>query len=111
MRWGATRVVLLLGPWAVKWPNPATWRSFLQGLLANDQETRFAFADLGWPLCPVLWALPGGAVLVQRRARPLTEAEFAALPREAWTDLQDLVEWKRDSFGVLDGQVVAVDYG
>jgi hypothetical protein len=113
MKAGATRFVFLIGPWAVKVPRLSCWRLFLHGLLANLQER--AFSRTGWfEICPVLWALPGGFLLVMRRAEPLTDAQWARF------DYGDFVndpeghvpaECKQSSFGLLDGRIVAVDYG
>lgn len=113
---GVTRKVLLIGDWAIKVPNFDEWRLFLLGLLANMQEA--AFSRAGWPeLCPVLFSLPGGWLIVMRRARVLTDVE--------WTDMDEKfkrgfmqnseytvpAELKSDSFGWLNGRLVAVDYG
>lgn len=86
-----------------------------EGLLANLQERSFSAA--GWPeLCPVIWAFPGGWLLIMRRARQLTMKEFDSLIYSEWIkgDSNDYiipVEEKLDSFGMLDGKIVAVDYG
>lgn len=109
---GATRAVLLVGGVAVKIPRPTTWRTFLNGLLANMQEREFSRA--GWPeLCPVLISIPGGWLVVMRRAAPLTDAEWCEIG-EDWPERGEYVvpvELKRDSFGVLGGRIVAIDYG
>jgi hypothetical protein len=119
LRYGTTRTVLLIGCWAVKIPAFTEWRLFLQGLLANMQEATFSRA--GWPqLCPVLWSLPGGWLVVMRRTEPLTREQFLGLDYAEWIKRgEDLptgewvipVENKQDSFGHLDGVIVAVDYG
>lgn len=119
LEYGVTRRVLLVGPWALKVPAVTEWRLFLLGLLANMQET--LWSKTGWPeLCPVLWSVPGGFLVVMRRARILTEDEFLALDMESWVDRGDYIvpaEIKSDSFGYLDEadfvncQLVAVDYG
>lgn len=114
---GVTRRVLLVGQWALKFPNPKEWRLFLLGLLANMQEAMFS--ETNWPeLCPVLWSLPGGWLVVMRRAREMTEEEYDAFDVETFIqcgadDGQYVVpvERKPDSFGWLDGRVVAIDYG
>lgn len=89
------------------------WRLFLHGLLANMQEAKFS--KTGWPeLCPVLFAFPGGFLIVMRRARPLTRSEFDSLDLERWIEKEAYTipaEPKMDSFGWLDGRLVAVDYG
>ena len=119
LAYGTTRTVILIRRWAIKIPVFREWRLFLSGLLANMQERRFAAA--GWPeLCPVVFALPGGWLLVMRRAEPLTREQFFALNYGEWikggNDLPKgdwiiPVENKLDSFGILDGRIVAVDYG
>lgn len=110
---GATRRVFLLSRWAIKIPSFESWKLFLRGLLCNLQEADFSKA--GWPeLCPVVAKLPLGLLLVMKRARPLTEEDWLSVCYE------DIVEkdWymipaedKMDSFGWLDGHIVAVDYG
>lgn len=110
---GATRWVLLVGMVAIKMPRPTGWSTFLRGLLSNMQERQFARA--GWAeLCPVLASLPGGWLVVMPRCRPLTCYEFNVLDTEAFINQRDYVvpvEPKPDSFGWLNGRVVAVDYG
>lgn len=110
---GTTRRVMLIGRHAYKFPSIASWPLFLYGLLANMQEVQFSKA--GWPeLCPVVWSVPGGLLVVMRRATPLTAEEWAALDVDRWSVTEDYtvpVEDKRDSFGTLDGRLVAVDYG
>ena len=116
---GHSRTVFLVGRYAIKVPVVCYgWRAFLRGLLANLSEAEWArWTDAARVrLCPVVTALPGGFALVMRRARPLSEAEFGALDVEAFLcyagdPLYRLpVEAKADSFGMLDGRVVAVDY-
>jgi hypothetical protein len=110
---GATRCAFLVGRWAIKIPRTASWSTFLTGLLANMQEREFARTK--WPeLCPVAWSMPGGWIVVMPRARPLTTLEWCCLDLHTWpghTRYVLPVEMKQDSFGVLDDQVVAVDYG
>jgi len=112
-RQGITREVFLIGRWAIKVPRVVYgWRMFLCGLLANMQEREFSRA--GWPeLCPVLWSLPGGWLVVMPRCRPLNDFEWACFISESFTTGERIVpvEHKRDSFGVLDNRIVAVDYG
>lgn len=114
MAYGCTRAVFLIGPWAIKFPTVIYgWRLFLLGLLANMQEQ--IFSRTGWPeLCPVLWGVSGGWLVVMRRAKILTEEEFERLDLESWVNRNDYTipaEIKHDSFGWLDGKLVAVDYG
>lgn len=116
-RQGITREVVLIGRYAVKLPRVSYgWRMFLCGLLANMQEADFSTTK--WPeLCPVLFAIPGGWLVVMRRARPLTDGQWEEFRREDMYNMLDNghrsipAEHKRDSFGYLDGRIVAVDYG
>lgn len=113
VRLGATRAALLMGGLAVKVPRPTTWRTFLTGLLANMQEREFWRTR--WPeLCPVLFSLPGGWLVVMPRAEPLSGADWCAFDTEEFIERSDgviPVEEKQDSFGWLDGRIVAIDYG
>lgn len=113
-RQGITREVLLTRRYAIKIPKLIYgWHKFLCGLLANMQERQFADANLPG-LCPVVFSLPGGWILVMRRAEPLTDEEWRAFDARSFCERPDCTvpaEFKRDSFGVLDGRIVAVDYG
>jgi len=112
-REGSTRIVFLIGNYAVKLPNVCEWRLFLHGLLANMTEVRCGgVVEDGF--APVLWHLPAGFGLVMQRARVLTDEEFQALDFEMWRDRGDYVigaEPKSNSLGWIDGQIVAIDYG
>lgn len=112
---GATRYVSLIGRWAFKIPSLHSWRNFLWGLLANIQEVNFWESGIGvGKLCPVLFHLPLGFLVVMPRCRILSAAEFKGFQYEAFVDCGDWrvpVEAKPDSFGWLKRSVVAVDYG
>lgn len=112
---GCTREVFLVGPWAIKIPQfRYEWRHFLQGLLANMQEVQW-WTNFPQPqLCPVLWGLPGGWLIIMKRAQPLTRDQFDSIDLKAWCDRGDWIvpaEIKLDSFGWIGDQLVAVDYG
>ncbi len=111
---GITREVFLIGSYAIKIPKlKYGWHKFLCGLLANMQETEFS--KTGWSeLCPVTFSIPGGWLLIMRRARPLTLDEFLSFDPFKFRDRPEYtvpVEHKQDSFGILDGRIVAIDYG
>lgn len=113
IRHGSTRIVFLIGSYAIKLPDfTCEWRLFLQGLLANMQER--VFWTTKWAkLCPVVFSLPGGWLVVMQRARPMTESEFALMD-EDWLNEENGVvpsEFKQNSFGWVDGRIVAIDYG
>jgi len=110
---GVTRHVLLVGRWALKFPRiNYGWSMFLRGLLGNMQER--TFGRTGWVgICPITFATPGGWIVVQRRVRVMTEEEFDAFDAAAFCDRPEYripAEAKSDSFGWLDGEIVAIDY-
>jgi len=113
LAYGSVRQVLLMGELAIKIPSFVEWRLFLLGLLANLQEVKFSKTK--WPeLCPVIWSLPLGFLIIMRRARIMTDEEFLELDLERWIENDDYIvptELKSDSFGYLDGNIVVVDYG
>lgn len=104
---GASRTVLLVGPWALKIPRcRAGWRSFLCGLLSNLGE-RERWANHSHPgLCPVIWSAPGGWCVIMPRVRiaRLLPDEARALAPAAGYD------HKASSYGFHRGELVAVDY-
>lgn len=114
--YGATRMVFLIGRYAVKVPFAYSWKHILLGLIANMQEVEFSRA--GWPeLCPVVWSIPAGFLVVMRRAAPLTEEqwdEFLPNIKDGWLVGDDYyvpAESKINNFGLLNGRIVAIDYG
>lgn len=107
---GFNRWVLLVGSWAIKVPRMSTWRSLLFGLLNNMNEATIAPDSEG--ACPILLAVPGGWAVVMRRARIMTDEEFARFDSEEFCRRHGLVaEHKPDSYGFVDGRPVCVDFG
>lgn len=119
IKYGTTRTVLLVGGLAIKIPSMVEWRLFLYGLLGNMQEARWwrEMPDSRAMMCPVLFAVPGGFLTVKRRATPVTDEEWfyqSADGRDWYEEAHALcipVENKVDSWGRIDGRIVAVDYG
>lgn len=108
-RAGCNRVVLLTSRHAVKLPRMTSWRDFLFGLLNNMNETR----DGCLPgRCPVVARLPLGLAIVMPRAEALNPVEFAGFDYHGFCREHGVkAEPKPDSFGRLNGKIVAVDYG
>ena len=111
---GTTRFVILTKNYAIKLPTVVEWRLFLHGLLANMYERMNyqAFKDtasISYRLCPICFSLPGGWLVVMKRAKPLVRDQFQLVDQIDWTPIP--VEEKLDSFGWYDGKIVAVDYG
>ena len=114
LKQGATRNVLLTKRTAIKIPRFVEWRLFLHGLLANMQEAAFWRFQHSTKLCPVLWSMPGGFLLVMAHATELSRDDFAAFDFEGFVDAEGWlvpVEDKLDSFGWYQGRIVAIDYG
>ena len=112
IEWGTTRVVILAWRWAFKFPRPTKWRLFLYGLLGNMQEAEFS--SLSEKFCPVVFHIPGGFLTAMKRAKPLTEEEYAKLDIKSFRrdcNMYIFVEHKHCTFGKLNGKIVAVDYG
>lgn len=110
---GVTRLVILTKNYAFKIPNFLNgWRMFLHGLICNMHEKMWS--NTKWEqLCPIVFAAWGGWLVVMKRARPLTDEEWDKFDCEAFVKEPNLlpVETKKCSFGVLNGKIVAVDYG
>ena len=100
----ATRIVILTRHRAYKLPSVRGLRRFLWGLLANMAERERSGAP---GLCPVLWSMPGGLLVVMPRAE---RAPLDLLPDPGSAPADDPDAWKPDSYGLLNGEVVRVDY-
>src|SRR5689334_10670858 len=85
-RQGCTRIVIMTKRYAFKIPNVLEGcRLLYSGLLANLQESCFEAAK--WPeLCPVVFSLPFGLLIVMPRARVLTKSEFMEFDYETFID-------------------------
>ena len=119
---GSTRITVCILRWAFKVPNFLWgWQTLLRGLLANMNEAESA--DPGAPsrqakLCMAIWSLPGGFLACFPRALALTDAEYDALASEDWfyhhcggRRYPLPVESKADSWGWVNGRILAIDYG
>lgn len=115
---GVSRLVFLTRRHAFKVPHPGAWKRLLWGLLANMQEVEmWRMASRGGLVgfCPVSLSLPLGLLVVMPRCSPLTDAQWDGLDPVAFANQNESasipVEGKRSSFGVLNGGIVALDYG
>lgn len=109
---GVTRHVILIGKYAIKIPRlNYGWRLFLQGLLANHQERTFSSMKRE-PICPVIFYTPGGFLSIMPRCKPISELEYKALDLNLYKNIPcEKTGGKSDSYGWLNGQIVALDYG
>lgn len=73
------------------------------------------FSKAGWPeLAPVVFSVPGGFLGIMRRGGPITEEQWLAMDVDTWRERGEYtipVEAKQSSFGVVNGEIVAIDYG
>ena len=112
IKYGSSRMVILTKNYAFKLPYIGRWKNFLWGLIANMQEVDFNTLN-DERLAKVIFHLPAGFLVVMKRAEPLKEfnkkffAGFCA--RHKGFELP--CELKKDSFGYINGKLVAIDYG
>lgn len=107
LRQGHSRTVIITRKWAFKFPSLRHWRGFLYGLLNNMAEVEWS--GFNQSFCPVRFSLPGGFLVVMPRCAPV-DASYSDEMEEICLG-HFWIEDKLDSFGILNGQVVAVDYG
>lgn len=107
---GSTREVLLIGRWAIKIPSWRGYLHFLYGLIANLNEVTWWNGTHDPRLCPVLFSLPGGLLIVMPRVN-LAHAPVGPT-REHLKYFEGLpVELMPRNWGMYNGQLVTVDYG
>jgi len=108
---GSSRMVIIGKKYAYKIPYVGKWKNFLWGLLANMQEVEFN--SMKHPkLARIHFYIPLGFLVVMKKAEPLKK--FNKKEMEEFISLDDWslpVELKKDSFGYIDGNLVAIDYG
>lgn len=109
---GSARTVLITPRYVVKIPRLGLFR---EGWEANREElARSASHDPG--LCPIIATAFRARLIVMPYARPLTFAEFDdhstrdALSLSTPFSKEQIGDFKRSNFGMLDGRVVRVDY-
>ncbi|MCF1610092.1 hypothetical protein LQ759_09385 [Serratia marcescens] len=113
---GATRYVLIVCGYALKFPRISSWQSFLAGLLHNMNERVFSTMNIDL-LCPVVASVPGGFLNVMPECLVSADCELLRIWRnlaeqhEQSCVLLGIVEMKPNSIGLLKGRPVAVDYG
>jgi hypothetical protein len=113
MKKGTTRVVYLIGRYAIKMPRINSWKSFLRGFLANLDE-RMWYKNSP-PLrkekmCPSLMSLFGGFVLISRRATPISKHTWdkGLVKKEDFSPLP--LDLKQINFGWYKHKIVLIDY-
>lgn len=109
--YGSSRTVILTKRLAFKLPYIGRWRNFLWGLIANMNEADFdRMKDPR--LAKVLFKIPAGFLIVMEKAEPLIEFNEDDLKAFCMSgDWALPVELKKDSFGYINGELKAIDYG
>lgn len=119
-RQGCTRVVFLIGEYAIKIPTIYSWEMFLHGLLANCKERWWAKHSRGMNepmLPPIVWVCPGGWMSIQRRVRPIRHRGlfyielYHAIAKSKVPDRFWLSDLKPENFGWYQGRLVKIDLG
>jgi hypothetical protein len=107
---GTTRVVFLIGKYAIKLPALRSWKLFLRGILANlDENLWYKSSPAEWKLkmCPVVFSFVG-FILIARRARPIPYHIYEDLDLKQYEPLP--VDPKQSNFGWYDHRIVLIDY-
>lgn len=110
---GVTREVILTKNYAFKFPSFRSWKLFLHGLLANMMEREWSGFKIC--LCPVLYSLWGGFLVVMPRIETFPDALDDVTYKNHFGEKEDytleFIENKPNHFGYYKGHLVAVDYG
>lgn len=111
IRRGLSRMVLLIGAYAIKFPNPCNGDGmFVHGMLGNVLErSRWNQSRHHPALAQVIYCCPLGLFSIMRRyddsdTSPLTPAEFATLPFIN-------IDTNRENFARTPHGIVVLDYG
>jgi hypothetical protein len=113
---GASRTVFLVGKYAIKFPSFDSWLLFLYGLIGNMHEKEWSDKIDGF-LCPVIFSAPGGFMNIMPRCELESglyerfKNEYEKADQETRRVLGWIVEDKDESVGLLNGKIVAIDYG
>jgi hypothetical protein len=114
-RTGTTRLVLVVGRWAMKFARSARGRRcnrYEANLFASVDERR------RWMLCPVRWRTASNWLIVMTAAVPLTETEKdKIIDSDGFPDWDYMpgedgepFEYKASDWGWIEGRLVALDY-
>ena len=107
IRHGMTRLVLCVGPLAIKVPrwNGVHW--WLYGLMANVDEWQRWKIWRHPQLARVYWSGFGGLVLFAKRYRE----RVVSIDKSDYRQLPFVTDWKASNVTVEDGRLVLLDYG
>ena len=94
---GSTRLVFLIGQYAIKIPRCFT---------KVEDSFHGRLYDF---LLPVKLSLLGSIIIIMKRAEPIVREEFLNLKEEDYNFRG--YEFKEDSFGKINNKIFIVDYG
>ena len=101
---GITREVFIFKDLVFKIPSFRSYKLFLNGLLANLQESFRWKTTKDKRLCPVLFSLPFGILVIMPYASPVKKVnynKFNGLPLDLHVT----------NFGKYKNKIVLIDYG
>lgn len=101
---GITREVFIFKGLVFKVPSFRSYKLFLTGLLANLQEIYWWKNTKDKRLCPVLFSLPFGLLIVMPYSKPIKKVNynrFNGLPLDPHIS----------NFGKYKNRIVLIDYG
>jgi len=111
LEWGCHRLVIVLDKVVFKFPNFLySFEWFVKGLKGNKQEA--GLSGTNERLCPVVFCLPLGLLLVMKKAQKLEGSQFDFLSLGKFMKKYNITtaEEKFESFGLLQNKVVCIDY-
>jgi hypothetical protein len=119
---GICRLVILVGPYAIKVPTTRPYGArapgdrlhwWCRGYLANRSERDWSRWEEATGIAPVLHSWLGGVIQVYPRCEPVTDLSWMTAPRETYMAISPVMrtgDCKEDNIGVLDGNIVWLDY-
>ena len=112
--YGASRIVLCIGNYAIKVPRITR---LSKGLIGNRWEVEMWKVwkpIFGWEnLCPIIISDPTGFFVIMKRGKqPVSFDEIRRVNDEDYDYHPDInVEYKPENWGEIDGKLVCLDYG
>lgn len=110
MRKGTTRIVFLIGNYAIKIPRFNRYKSIIRGLLANmDERMWYKSSTIEWKIkmAPSIFCFLG-FILIQKRTTSLCLKEYREIEIDHYKPLP--MDNKISNFGWYKGSIVLVDY-
>ena len=108
IRKGTTRIVLLFGKaWAIKFPRPLTWKTFLKGFIANmDERMWYTSSPDEWreKMCPNVFCGLGGLFLICKYAEDIDLEDYQEIDLTWFEPLP--MDTKLFNFGRYQGRIV-----